>query len=128
MSYLSLSNHHPQVDDIDIAEMMVNLRSDHIPQTRCPTFNPFLPKSAPSSSFGLDNHSFHGEEKISYPRSDPWIRDSLTLFEDGRDDSNAWTKKASALRQPVSETVLSSFLSLIASRRKYFFLSHKHNL
>ena len=81
--------------------MMVNLQSDsrsHTTRmTKTTTLNPFLQNSA---LFG--NNSFGVEEKVPYPRADPWIRDSLSLLEDGRDDSNAWTKKASALRRSVS--------------------------
>ena len=107
---LTLYSFNLQIDDVDIAEMMVNLGSDPRPHTinmtKKNTLNPFQQTSAMSSSYGINSNSFGVEEKIPYPRDDPWIRDSLSLLEDGRDDSNAWTKKASALRQLVSTLVL----------------------
>ena len=94
--------------------MMVNLQSDSRPHTtnmtKTTTLNPFLQNSALFSSHGIGNNTFGVEEKVPYPRADPWIRDSLSLLEDGRDDSNAWTKKASALRRSVSTPMLVCFL------------------
>ena len=114
---LTLYSFDLQIDDVDIAEMMVNLGSDPRPHTinmtNKITLNPFQQTSAMSSSYGINSNSFGVEEKIPYPRDDPWIRDSLSLLEDGRDDSNAWTKKASALRQLVNTLVLLFLLKYI---------------
>ena len=88
----------PQVDDMDVAEMMINMGYDTVPHTTKIKPNPqhTSPPSSSSSSARLeyDYSSFGMREK--YPGTDPRVRDSLTLLEDGRDDSNAWVKKTQA--------------------------------
>ena len=87
----------PQVDDMDVAEMMINMGYDTVPHTTKIQPNPqhiSPPSSSSSARLEYDYSSFGMREK--YPGTDPRVRDSLTLLEDGRDDSNAWVKKTQA--------------------------------
>ena len=57
------------------------------------------PELGPSSYSHIGSNPFINPNKYGtyqsslYTRDDPYRRDSLTLLEDGRDDTNAWAKK-----------------------------------
>jgi hypothetical protein len=75
-----------QTDDRDIAEMMISMHADN-PELGPGSFshigsNPFInPNRYGTYQSSLNN------------RDDPYQRDSVTLLEDGRDDTSAWAKK-----------------------------------
>lgn len=49
--------------------------------------------------FGYPNCSSSVPSFHAYPETDPLHRDSVTLLEAGRDDSNAWAKKFTELNR-----------------------------
>lgn len=77
----------------------------------------------PDYSFSSDAPSLHVHP---YPEADPerWDRDSVTLVETGRDDTNAWAKKFTELNRQVEDiyicrdtsTSTSTFLQLFIVR------------
>jgi hypothetical protein len=116
------------MDDIDAAQLMIGLHSDqqsNFTQNQSSTQNPFVAKiSASKKSYpenpllipnpflvprsGQPQNYFIGEESVPFLTRDPYRdrdaeRDSVSLMEDRKDDSNAWVKKTESLKRQRQE-------------------------